>query len=118
MRRLLSSDNNDEHLEQYTSMERAVICTMSWYERLERNEYQGQWEHEYMELCCWVNSRVRQWLLEDDWQVSIHYLPSPTQVETEFRLANIDACFDANRSSSLDLKEICTKGGGIFTDVA
>ena len=74
--------------------------------------------YEYMELCCWVNSQVRQWLIEDDWQVSIHYLPSPTQVETEFRLANIDACFDANRSSSLDLKEICTKGGGIFTDVA
>ena len=74
--------------------------------------------HEYMILCCWVNSRVRQWLIEDDWEVSIHYLPSPTQVETELRLANIDACFDANRSSSLDLKEICTKGGGIFTDVA
>ena len=56
--------------------------------------------------------------IEDDWEVSIHYLPSPTQVETGLRLVNIDACFDANRSSSLDLKEICTKGGGIFTDVA
>ena len=55
---------------------------------------------------------------KDDWEVSIHYLPSPTQVETGLRLVNIDACFDANRSSSLDLKEICTKGGGIFTDVA
>ena len=43
---------------------------------------------------------------KDDWEVSIHYLPSPTQVETEFRLANIDACFDANRSSSLELKEM------------
>ena len=44
--------------------------------------------------------------VEDNWEVSIHYLPSPTQVETELRLATIDACFDANRSSSLELKEM------------
>ena len=37
---------------------RAVICTGSWYERLERNEYQGQWEH--MNTWNWVAGPIAE----------------------------------------------------------
>ena len=39
----------------------------------------------YMELGCWANSRVRQWLEEDDQEVRLHYLPLHHQAERYLR---------------------------------
>ena len=46
---------------------RAQVYIWLWYERLDRNEYRCQQGYvNTIILCCWANSRVRQWLVEDD----------------------------------------------------
>ena len=59
---------------------RALVYIWSWYERLERNEYRCQQEHmNTIVLCCWANSRVRQWLIEDDTSLGVQYTVHPSQ---------------------------------------
>ena len=52
--------------------------TKAWlqYERLDGNEYWGQWEKKTIHtMACQASGRVRQCLKEDDCIVDIHYSP-------------------------------------------
>ena len=74
-------------------------------------------------LCCWANSRVRQWLVEDDCKVNLHYLPLHNQAERNFEAwlhwrkkeSAVKDCF-------IKLGQVCGENmymrRRIFTDVA